>query len=129
MFQLLKQHGALPSTATERDSSSVDFQQLIRCCHELDTKEAEQRASHPSDDSRSELRVLNQRHSALVKASITNPGKMYEFRFSMYGKIVHSVHCTVHSIHMIHKGGGVQPKPYMHVQMEHKWCQNALLTP
>ena len=48
VFQLLKQHEALPPTATERDFSSVDFQQLILCCHELDTMEAEQRASHPS---------------------------------------------------------------------------------
>ena len=72
LFQLLKQHGALPPTATERDFSSVDFQQLIRCCHELDTTEAEQRASHPSDDSRSKLSLLHQRISALDRASKTD---------------------------------------------------------
>ena len=72
VFQLLKQQGALSPTATERDFSSVDFQQLIRCCHELDTLEAEQRASHPSDDimARAELKLLNQRLATLEKLSL-----------------------------------------------------------
>ena len=60
---------ALPPTATERDFSSVDFQQLIRCCHELDTMKAEQRAPHPSDDSKSEMRLIIQHLAALEKTS------------------------------------------------------------
>ena len=60
---------ALPPTATERDFSSVDFQQLILGCHDLDTMEAEQQASHPSDDSKSEMRLIIQRLAALEKTS------------------------------------------------------------